>query len=42
MIPLGGTIKGMMEAEMDEHIGYEKSEREANSDDFERNYRNGI
>ena len=29
-----------MEAEMDEHIGYEKSER-ANSDDFERNYRNG-
>ena len=37
---LGGTIKEMMEAEMDEHIGYEKSER-ANSDDFERNYRNG-
>ena len=36
---LGGTIKEMMEAEMDEHIGYEKSER-ANSDDFERNYRN--
>ena len=24
---LGGTIKEMMEAEMDEHIGYEKSER---------------
>ena len=29
-----------MEAEMDEHIGYEKSER-ADSDDLERNYRNG-
>ncbi len=37
---LGGTIKEIMESEMDEHIGYEKSER-ANSDDFERNYRNG-
>ena len=24
---LGGTIKEMMEAEMDEHIGYEKTER---------------
>ena len=24
---LGGTIKEMMEAEMDEHLGYEKSER---------------
>jgi len=24
---LGGTIKGMMEAEMDEHLGYEKHER---------------
>ena len=37
---LGGTIREMMEAEMDEHIGYEKSER---SDEFEleRNYRNG-
>ena len=37
---LGGTIKEMMEAEMDEHIGYEKSEQ-ADSDDLERNYRNG-
>ncbi len=24
---LGGTIKEMMEAEMDEHLGYGKSER---------------
>ena len=24
---LGGTIKSMMEAEMSEHLGYEKSER---------------
>lgn len=29
---LGGTIKEMMEAEMDEHLGYEKSERSANED----------
>ena len=28
---LGGTIKEMMEAEMDDHLGYEKSER---SDDY--------
>ena len=27
---LGGTIKEMMEAEMDEHLGYEKSERSDN------------
>ena len=33
---LGGTIKEMMEAEMDEHLGYEKSERPDNDD-----YRNG-
>ena len=33
---LGGTIKEMMEVEMDEHLGYEKSER-SDSDD----YRNG-
>lgn len=33
---LGGTIKEMMEAEMDDHLGYEKSER-SDSD----NYRNG-
>ena len=24
---LGGTIKEMMESEMDDHLGYEKSER---------------
>jgi transposase-like protein len=29
---LGGTIKEMMEAEMDEHLGYEKSERSSNDD----------
>ena len=34
---LGGTIKEMMEAEMDEHLGYEKSERSDNDD-----YRNCI
>lgn len=33
---LGETIKEMMEAEIDEHIGYEKSERSDNDD-----YRNG-
>ena len=33
---LGGTIKSMMESEMTEHLGYEKSER-SDSD----NYRNG-
>lgn len=33
---LGGTLKKMMEAEMDEHLGYEKSERSDNDD-----YRNG-
>ena len=33
---LGRTIKEMMEAEMDEHLGYEKSERFDNDD-----YRNG-
>ena len=33
---LGGTLKEMMEAEMDEHLGYEKSERSDNDD-----YRNG-
>ena len=32
---LGDTIKEMMEAEMDEHLGYEKSERSDND-----NYRN--
>lgn len=29
---LGGTIKEMMEAEMDDHLGYEKSERSDNED----------
>jgi len=29
---LGGTIKEMMEAEMDDHLGYEKSERSSNDD----------
>ena len=33
---LGGTIKSMMEAEMDDHLGYEKSQRSDNDD-----YRNG-
>ncbi len=33
---LGGTIKEMMETEMDDHLGYEKSERSDNDD-----YRNG-
>ena len=29
---LGGTIKEMMEAEMDDHLGYEKSQRSDNDD----------
>ncbi len=33
---LGGTIKEMMETEMDEHLGYRKSQRSDNDD-----YRNG-
>ena len=33
---LGGTIKEMMEAEIDDHLGYEKSQRSDNDD-----YRNG-
>lgn len=37
---LGGTIKEMMEAEMDDHLGYEKSERK-DSDEDDRDYRNG-
>ena len=28
---LGGTIKEMMEAEMDDHLGYQKSERSGRS-----------
>ncbi len=34
---LGGTIKEMMEAEMDNHLGYEKSER-SDSDDYRNGY----
>ena len=33
---LGGTIKEMMEAEMDNHLEYEKSER-SDSDDYRNN-----
>lgn len=36
---LGGTIKEMMEAEMDDHLGYEKSERVDRSE--QPDYRNG-
>lgn len=36
---LGSTIKGMMEAEMDDHLGYEKSER-ADREEI-TDYRNG-
>lgn len=35
---LGGTIKEMMETEMDEHLGYGKSER-SNSDDYRNGYK---
>lgn len=35
---LGGTIKEMMEAEMDRHLGYEKSER-SDSDDYRNGYK---
>ena len=31
---LGGTIKEMMEAEMNQHLGYEKSERPNNYNIF--------
>ena len=34
----GGTIKEMMEAEMDEHLGYGKSER-SDSDDYRNDYK---
>ena len=37
---LGGTIKEMMEAEMEHHLGYEKSERTDSLDEV-RDYRNG-
>lgn len=35
---LGGTIKGMMEAEMDDHLGYEKSQR-SDSEDYRNGYK---
>lgn len=35
---LGGTIKEMMEAEMDDHLGYHKSERNE-SDDYRNGYK---
>jgi len=35
---LGGTIKEMMEAEMDNHLGYGKSER-SNNDDYRNGYK---
>lgn len=35
---LGGTIKEMIEAEMDDHLGYEKSER-SDSDDYCDSYK---
>ena len=35
---LSGTIKEMMEAEMDDHLGYEKSQR-SDSDDYRNGYK---
>ena len=35
---LGGTIKEMMEAEMDSHLGYQKSER-SDRDDYRNGYK---
>lgn len=35
---LGGTIKEMMESEMDQHLGYQKSER-SDSDDYRNGYK---
>ncbi len=35
---LGGTIKEMMAAEMDDHLGYSKSER-SDSDDYRNGYK---
>ena len=35
---LGGTIKEMMEAEMTDHLGYEKSER-SDSTDYRNDYK---
>lgn len=33
----GGTIKEIMESEMDDHLGYEKPER-SDSDDYRNSY----
>ena len=35
---LGGTIREMMETEMDDHLGYQKSER-SESDDYRNGYK---
>ena len=35
---LDGTIKEMMELEMDQHLGYQKSER-SDSDDYRNGYK---
>ena len=35
---LGGTIKEMMEVEMDDHLGYGKSER-SDSEDYRNGYK---
>ena len=35
---LGGTIKEMMEAEIDDNLGYEKSQR-SDSDDYRNGYK---
>ena len=35
---LGGTIKEMMESEMNQHFGYQKSER-SDSDDYRNGYK---
>ena len=37
----GGIIKEMMEAEMDDHLGYEKSERSDN-DDYRNGHKSGL
>ena len=38
---LGGIIKGMMEAEMNEHLGYSKSDR-YESDDYRNGYKSKV
>jgi len=37
---LGSTIKGMMEVEMDEHLGYEKSQRGGEKTNYRNGYKN--